>query len=63
MKSIKRKEIRKCKRQLNKIDRLVKGEALKLLLFLSKNSNQETISNEELDEYLQKILKETENDK
>lgn len=63
MKSIKRKEIRKCKRQLNKIDRLVKGEALKLLLFLSKNSNQETISNEELDEYLQKILKETGNDK
>lgn len=63
MKSIKRKEIRKCKRQLNKIDRLVKGEALKLLLFLSKNSNQETISNEELDKYLQKILKETENDK
>lgn len=63
MRSIRRKEIRKCKRQLNKIDRLVKGEALKLLLFLSKNSNQETISNEELDEYLQKILKETENDK
>ena len=63
MKSIRRKEIRKCKRQLNKIDRLVKGEALKLLLFLSKNSNQETISNEELDEYLQKILKETGNDK
>lgn len=63
MKSTRRKEIRKCKRQLNKIDRLVKGEALKLLLFLSKNSNQETISNEELDEYLQKILKETENDK
>lgn len=63
MKSTRRKEIRKCKRQLNKIDRLVKGEALKLLLFLSKNSNQETISNEELDEYLQKILKETGNDK
>lgn len=61
MKSIKRREIRKCKRKLNKIDKLVEGEVLKLLLFdLSKKCIQKSISNEELDEYLQKILKETE---
>ena len=61
MKSIKRREIRKCKRKLKKIDKLVEGEVLKLLLFdISKNSIQKPISNEELDDYLQKILKETE---
>ncbi len=60
MKSIKRREIRKCKRKLKKIDKLVEGEVLKLLLFDIKNSIQKPISNEELDDYLQKILKETE---